>query len=315
MISDPQLDFLVLTLVPMLVATLAALACAVPGNFLILRRQAMLGDTMSHVVLPGIVTAFLLTGSASGMVMTAGALIAAGAAALLIEGLRRIGVESGASMGVVYTTLFASGVLLLESGGLAGIHLDVEHALYGNLESLLWLGAEGWGSLADPASLATLPPELGQMAMVAAITGLAVALLWRPLAISTFDEGFAATIGLPVRLLGAGLVAMTALAAVAAFTAVGAILTVAMLICPAAAARLITRRLGAQLGLSLIFAATSAILGMILAGHGPLWLGFDHSVSAAGMIAVVAGLILALCAGLPGLAARLRSFQAGPARL
>jgi manganese/zinc/iron transport system permease protein len=286
-------EFVALSLVPMLVAVLAALACALPGNFLLLRRQSLLGDAISHVVLPGIVAAFLLTGVTSTAAMLAGALAAAALSVGLIEALRRgAGVEPGAAMGIVFTTMFASGVVLLEQSGAAGVHLDVEHALYGNLESLIWLRADGWGSLADPAALAALPEELPRMAIVALIVAICTALTWRPLVLASFDEGFARSIGLPVRMLSAGLVALAALAAVAAFSAVGSILVIAMLICPPAAARLLTRSVAAQVRLSLVFATVSAMLGYVLAGYAPLWIGLPASVSAAGMIAVVAGLIL-----------------------
>ena len=287
-------EFVTLSLVPMLVATLAALACALPGNFLLLRKQSLLGDAISHVVLPGIVVAFLLTGVTSTAAMLTGALTAAGLSVALIEGLRRgAGVESGAAMGIIFTTMFAGGVVLLEQSGAAGVHLDVEHALYGNLESLIWLRADGWASLADPAALTALPEELPRMALVALIVAICMALIWRPLTLASFDEGFARSIGLPVRMLSAGLVALAALAAVAAFSAVGSILVIAMLVCPPAAARLLTTSVSAQTALSLIFAATSAILGYLLAGYGPLWIGMPASVSAAGMIAVVSGAILA----------------------
>ncbi len=287
-------EFLALSLVPMLVAVLAAVACALPGNFLLLRRQSLLGDAISHVVLPGIVAAFLLTGVTSTPAMLAGALAAAGASVLLIEVLRRsVGVEPGAAMGILFTTMFAGGVVLLEQSGAAGVHLDVEHALYGNLESLIWLQGYGWGALADPAALAGLPEELPRMALVTLIVVVVTRLVWRPLTLASFDEGFARSIGLPVRLISAGLVALAALAAVAAFSAVGSILVIAMLVCPPASARLLTASVGGQVGLSLLIAVVSAVTGYVLAGYGPLWIGLPASVSAAGMIAVVSGVILA----------------------
>lgn len=301
-------EFLALSLPPILVATLAAIACALPGNFLILSRRAMLGDAMSHVVLPGIVAAFLVTGSSAGWVMGAGALLAAGLSALLIEVVtRRSGMEPGAAMAVVFTTMFAAGVLLLEVTGTGAIHLDVEHALYGNLESLIWLAAEGPQSLIDPAALAALPPELGRLAVIACLIALALVLFWRPLAMTVFDPVFARSQGIPVGWVMAGLTAATALAAVAAFQAVGSILTIAMLICPAAAARLLSRTLSRQVALSVGLAALSAVLGYVLAGHAPIWLGASFTVSAAGMIATVSGGMLAL--------AMLVTSQGAPGRL
>ncbi|MEH6749501.1 MAG: metal ABC transporter permease [Paracoccaceae bacterium] len=286
-------EFVALSLTPLLIGVLAAVTCALPGNFLLLRRQALIGDAISHVVLPGIVVAFLLTGRVAALPMMLGAAGAALVSVVLIEAVRRTArIEAGAAMGVIFTTLFAAGVLLLEQSDTSGVHLDVEHALYGNLESLIWLDATGWASLLDPVALSGLPPELPRMAVALLIVALSIAVMWRPLAIATFDEGFAATLGLPVRAIGLALVMLAALAAVAAFDAVGSIIVIAMFICPPAAARMMTDRLLAQAAWSVGFAILSAVLGYVLAGYGPLWLGFANSVSAAGMIATVSGLIL-----------------------
>ncbi|MEM9048435.1 MAG: metal ABC transporter permease [Pseudomonadota bacterium] len=288
-------EFVQLSLVPILIGMLAAIACALPGNFLILRRQALIGDAISHVVLPGVVLAFLATGSVASLPMLIGAAAAALVSVLLIEAIRRLGrIEPGAAMGVVFTTLFAGGVLLLEQSDTASVHLDVEHALMGNLESLIWLDAAGWASLVDRKALAGLPPELPRMALSCALIALLMLVFWRPLAISTFDEGYADALGIPSTALGVGLVIAAALAAVAAFDAVGSIIVIAMFICPPAAARLMTDRLGRQVAWSVGFAALSGVLGYVLAGYGPIWLGASHSVSAAGMIATVSGIILAL---------------------
>lgn len=290
-------EFVQLSLTPILIGILAAIACALPGNFLILRRQALIGDAISHVVLPGIVVAFLLTGAVAAVPMLIGAGLAAVVAVILIEAIKRLGrIEPGAAMGVVFTSLFAGGVLLLEQSDTSGVHLDVEHALMGNLESLIWLDANGWASFVDPLALAGLPPELGRIAVVALVISLLTWVFWRPLTLTTFDEGFARTLGLPASALGFGLVITAAVAAVAAFDAVGSIIVIAMFICPPAAARLMTDSLVRQVWWSVAFATLSAILGYVLAGYGPLWLGFADAVSAAGMVASVAGAILLLAA-------------------
>ena len=288
-------EFVQLSLAPILIGTLSAIACALPGNFLILRRQALIGDAISHVVLPGIVVAFLVTGTVASLPMLLGAGGAAVVAVILIEAIRRLGrIEPGAAMGVTFTTLFAGGVLLLEQTDTSTVHLDVEHALMGNLESLVWFAADGWGSLADPAALAALPAELFRIAAVCAGVVALTLLFWRPLAISTFDEGFAQAVGIPTTALGIGLVIVAAVAAVAAFDAVGSIIVIAMFICPPATARLMTDRLSAQVIWSVAVAALSAVGGYVLAGYGPLWLGFENAVSAAGMIAAVSGALLGL---------------------
>ncbi len=290
-------EFVPLSLPPLLIGILAAIACALPGNFLVLRRQALIGDAISHVVLPGIVAAFLITGVISTWPMMLGAAGAAVLAVVLIETIRRLGrIEPGAAMGVVFTAMFAAGVLLLEQSDTSSVHLDVEHALYGNLESLIWLDATGWASLLDPTALRGLPPELPRIAVTLAGVVLFTLLFWRPLKLSTFDEAFARTLGIRTDLLGLGLVITAAVAAVAAFDAVGSIIVIAMFICPPAAARLMTDRLEHQVAWSVIFAAASAVSGYVLAGYGPLWLGARDAVSAAGMIATVSGLILAAAA-------------------
>ena len=290
-------EFVPLSLPPLVIGVLAAMSCALPGNFLVLRRQALIGDAISHVVLPGIVAAFLVTGLISTWPMKLGAAGAAIVAVVLIEGIRRLGrIEPGAAMGVVFTAMFAAGVLLIEQSDTSNVHLDVEHALYGNLESLIWLDATGWHSLLDPSALAYLPPELPRLAVTALAIAAFVLVFWRPLKISTFDEGFARTIGIRTGPLGFALVIAAAVAAVAAFDAVGSIIVIAMFICPPATARMMTDRLETQVLWSLGFAAGSATLGYVLAGYGPLWLGAENAVSAAGMIATVSGLMLAVAA-------------------
>lgn len=290
-------EFVPLSLPPILIGILAAVACALPGNFLLLRRQALIGDAISHVVLPGIVVAFLLTGVVAAGPMLLGAAGAAVLAVVLIEAVRRLGrIEPGAAMGVIFTAMFAGGVLLLEQSDTSSVHLDVEHALYGNLESLIWLDATGWTSLWDAEALRGLPPELPRMALVLLAISVFVAVFWRPLKISTFDEAFAEALGIRTGALGLALVIAAAVAAVAAFDAVGSIIVIAMFICPPAAARMMTNRLEHQIAWSVVFAVLSAVLGYVLAGYGPLWLGASDAVSAAGMIATVSGVILALTA-------------------
>ncbi|MEL6619605.1 MAG: metal ABC transporter permease [Pseudomonadota bacterium] len=290
-------EFVALSLPPILIGICVAVACALPGNFLLLRGQALIGDAISHVVLPGIVVAFLLTGVVAAGPMLAGAAAAAILAVVAIEVIRRLGrIEPGAAMGVVFTAMFAGGVLLLEQSDTSSVHLDVEHALYGNLESLIWLDAVGWSSLLDPTALATVPVELPRMAVALAAICLFLFIFWRPLSLVAFDEGFGQSLGLPTRWISLALVIMSAVAAVAAFDAVGSIIVIAMFICPPAAARMMTNRLGHQVAWSTGFAALAAVLGYVLAGYGPLWIGAQASVSAAGMIATVSGVILAVAA-------------------
>lgn len=288
-------EFVQFSLTPILIGIFSAIACALPGNFLILRRQALIGDAISHVVLPGIVVAFLLTGTIAAIPMLIGAACAAVVAVVLIETIKRLGnIEPGAAMGVVFTTMFAAGVLVLEQTDTSSVHIDVQHALMGNLETLVWFRAEGWHSLLDPAKLASLPDELPRMAAVCMMIAAAMLIFWRWLKIATFDGGFAEALGIPFSAVNFGLVIAAAISAVVAFDAVGSIVVIAMFICPPASARLMTNRLEHQVLWSIGFAILSAVLGYVFAGYGPLWLGSQNAVSAAGMMATVSGVLLVL---------------------
>lgn len=289
-------DFVQLSLAPLLIGVLASVSCALLGNFLVLRRQSLIGDAVAHVALPGIVGAFLVTGTIEAGPMLVGAAVAAVVAAFLIEVIRKIGrVEAGAAIGVVFTAMFAAGVLVLERADVSKVHLDVEHALYGNLESLIWMAADGWGSLLDPGALAELPVQLPRLAVVLLVVAAFIVAFWKELVIGTFDPEFAASVGARPTAISYALIVMVAVAAVTAFDAVGSIIVIAMFICPPAAARLMTDRMRPQVAWSVGFAVLSAVFGYVLAGYGPLWLGARSSVSAAGMIATVSGAILFLC--------------------
>lgn len=293
-------DFVMLNLPPLVVGVLTSVSCALLGNFLVLRRQALIGDAVSHVVLPGIVLAFVVTGTIDAGPMLLGAGIAAVVSLVLIEVIRRAGrVEPGAAMGVVFTAMFAAGVLLLEQTDTRSVHLDVEHALYGSLESIVWFAGEGWGSLLDPAALADMPPQVGRLALALLAVVIFIATFWKELFIGTFDPGFAATVGARPGLVGLMLAVMVAVVAVMAFDAVGAIIVVAMFICPAGAARLMTNCLLPQLLWSVIFAIAAAVSGYVAAAFAPSWFGYTDTVSAAGMVAAMSGVILA-CACLFG---------------
>lgn len=278
-------------------AVLASVANAAVGTWLLLRRQTMLGDAISHSVLPGIVGAFLLTGGRETLPMFAGALAAALAAGVLIEAVRRLGrLDSGTSMGVVFTAMFALGVVMIERTAARGVHLDAHHVLFGQLEDIVWLAPTGPESLLDPAAWADLPREVATLAGAAGAIGLLVWLFWKELKIAAFDPALATALGFRAGLVHHGLVAAAAVAAIASFEAVGSILVIAMLVCPPAAARLLTDRLAAQFWLGIGFAASAAVLGYLAAAFGPFLVGGTSSLNAAGMIAVVAGIQLGAAA-------------------
>ena len=290
-------DFLQIDLPALLALVFACTACGLLGNFLVLRRQSMFGDAIAHVVLPGLVVGFLVAGSLSLPPMLLGAVAAAVLAAVLIDAVHRLGrLDYGAAMGVVFTVMFALGVVLLEQAAASSVHLDTDCVLYGQLEDILWFAPTGWGSLLEPAMWAELPREVWTLAGVAAVSGLAVALFYKELKLTSFDPQLASAMGIPAGAVQLGLLLLVAVAAVASFEAVGSILVIAMLIGPAAVARLLTDGLGAQIAVSLVVAVSVAVFGYLLAGFGPLYVGVENSLNAAGMVALRCGLLVALAA-------------------
>lgn len=282
MIGD---EFLVIMLPAMLAGALAGLSCALIGCFLVLRRMSLMGDAIAHAVLPGLVLAYLVTGTTSSLAMLAGAACVALVTTALIELVHKAArVEESAAMGVVFVTLFAIGVLLLERYAGSRIHLDADCVLYGQIEGILWF---------DAPSLATMPREVRTLALVSALTLGFVVALFKELRITSFDPALARTLGFRSGLVRYALMSMTAIVCVASFEAVGSIVVIAMLIVPAMIARLLTDRLAPMLALSGLIAVALGALGVYASHAAPAAMGFEHSVSAAGGIGVLLGLALA----------------------
>lgn len=256
-----------------LVALIGNVACALVGCYLVLRRLSLLGDAISHAVLPGIVLAFLLTGQLTGLPVVLGAMLVGVLTALLTEAVHKIGdVPEDSSMGVVFTGLFAVGVLLI-SALAQHVDLDPGCVLYGQIE-LVPLDTVPFLGVEVPRALFTLVPVL--LATLAFVL-----LLWKELKLAAFDPELATAMGYSAGLLHYLLMAWVAGVTVASFEAVGAILVVAMLIVPAATAHLLTDRLGWML----VVASLTAVLASVL-GYWGAWV-LNTSVS--GMMAVAAG--------------------------
>lgn len=265
------------------VGVLCAVASALLGNFLVLRKLSLLGDAMTHAILPGLAAAFFLTDSRSSVPMFLGAAVVGALTALFTEWIRGVGrVDEGASMGVVFTSLFALGLVLIVQAA-DRVDLDPGCVLYGAIE-LTPLDTVRLGSAHVPRAFLTL---LG----VAAANTAFVALFFKELKISSFDPALATTEGFHARLIHYLLMILVAVTAVASFEAVGNILVVAMLIVPPAAAYLLTDRLSRMVGLSVLLAAASAVFGHVGAIAVPAAFGY-RSTTTGGMMAVAAGLIL-----------------------
>lgn len=283
-----------LDLFPLLAATLAAVTCGLLGNFLVLRRMSLMADAISHGVLPGLVLAFLLTASRGPLPMLGGAVIAGIATVVLVEVVRRFGgVEPGAAMGVVFTVLFALGVLLIEQAAARHIDLDAECVLHGHLETLVWYDAPGsWREALSTATLAAVPRQVTMLAVTALVAFAFTVLLFKELRIAAFDPALATALGFNATALHCLFMVLVAVATVASFEAVGSILVIAMLVCPAATARLLADRLMSQLTVSVAIALATGVGGYVAATAVPALWGGD-SVNAAGAMTVVAGALLA----------------------
>jgi len=290
MTPDPALD-----LFPLAAAVLAAITCGLLGNFLLLQHRSLMGDAISHGVLPGLVIGFLVSGSREPLPMLAGAAAAGIVTVLLVAAVRRIGrVESGAAMGVVFTVLFAVGVLLIEQAAARQVDLDAECVLHGQLETLVWYGAPiAWSEIVTWSMLESVPRQVWMLLVACTLSIGYVGLLFKELRLTAFDPATAQAVGVPSSLLDLGTMVLVAIATVASFEAVGSILVVAMLVCPAATARFLTDRMSAQIAWSVGIAIATTVLGYGAATAVPTAFGWA-SVNAAGSMTVVAGGALAI---------------------
>ncbi len=233
---------------------LVTAACGLIGNYLILRRMALMGDAVSHSVLPGLVIAFLATGSRGTGAMMLGALLAGVATTIIVETIhRKTRVKQDAAIGVTFTTLFALGVVLVSVYS-SQVDLDAECVLYGEIG--LMGPIQGW---------LDWPTPLVRMLVVVVLLGGVIGLFYKELLVSSFDPGLARSLGVNPVFVHYGLMVTLSVVVVSSFEAVGSILVVAMLILPGATASLLTNRLPQVHILSLVHAALSAVGGVHLA--------------------------------------------------
>lgn len=260
-------------------AAMVAAGCALVGTLLVVRRMSLVGDAISHAVLPGIVVAVLAGGRLGGPLVLVGAVAAALLTVWLTQLLRTEGgLSEDAGAGVAFTTLFAIGVVIVTAAA-SRIDLDPACVLHGLLElvpfdTVPMLGVE------VPRAFLTATVVFVTLALTAVAT-------WKLQVFTAFDPGAARAAGVPVAAVTTGLLVATALATVAGFEAVGAILVVAMLVVPAATAELLTRRLHRIAVLAIFLGVVAAAIGYLAAWR---W-----NTAAAGMIAVVLGMQYLAC--------------------
>jgi manganese/zinc/iron transport system permease protein len=262
-----------------LIAIVTAVACALPGVFLVLRRMALMSDAITHAVLFGIVLAFFLVGDTTSPVLMIGAAATGVLTVVLVELLNRTRlVREDAAIGLVFPVLFSVAVILI-SRYAGDTHLDIDAVLLGELAFAPFERFEAFGYDLGPQSLWV-------MGAILALGAVLLLLFYKELKLSTFDAGLAAALGFSPALVHYGLMTLVSVTAVGAFDTVGSVLVVALMIAPPAAAYLLTDRLSTMLWLSALLGASCAVAGY--------WLASTLDASIAGAMATVAGLVFGL---------------------
>lgn len=260
-----------------LMGFLVAGTCGLVGCFVILRRMALVGDAISHSLLPGITLAFLLTHSRDTLPMMMGAVVAGVVTVVLIEAIRYTSrIKPDAAIGIVFSSLFAVGVILI-SVFADKVDLDAECVLYGEL---------GFIPLQDIAQFGGI--EIGtepvvRMAIIALIAIILLFAFFKEMLVTSFDSGLAASLGINPTRYQYGLTLFLSIVIVSSFESVGVVLVIAMIIFPGATALMLTDRLPLAISLSTVFSAIYALFGFHLA----TWL----NASIAGGMTVIAGIV------------------------
>jgi len=241
----------------MLAGMLAGAACAILSAFIVWRGMAFIGDAMAHVILPGIVVAFI-----NGISLFVGALIAAVLAALGIGLLARgRELKEDTAIGVMFSGFFALGVLLLSR---VTTYQDLTHILFGDI-------------------LGVSTGDLWAMLAVVVVVLAVVVLFYKELLVTSFDPGHAVAIGLSPELVRYGLLLLIALTVVAAIQTVGVVMVLALLVTPAAAASLLARELPKIMGLGALFAVLAALVGLYASYYADVASGAAIVVALTGM--------------------------------
>ncbi|MBR9860251.1 metal ABC transporter permease [bacterium] len=262
-----------------LTASLVAINCALMGSFLVMRKMVMIGDAISHAVLPGIFIAYMVSGVTTNLVVLAGAALSGILATVLIEWFtKKVRLQNDASIGISYTLLFALGVILISRYG-QKVDLDQECVLYGDIELTVL-------NIREIFSGFYLPSQSVVLMAVLAILLLAVILGYKGLLLTTFDPAFAASAGVSIGVWHYVLMSGVSLTTVVSFDSVGAILVISFLAGPPAIAYLLTERLKTLLFLASGIGVICSILGYYLAK------AWDASV--AGSISIVIGVSFVL---------------------
>jgi manganese/zinc/iron transport system permease protein len=259
-------------------AVLVAVACALPGVFLVLRRSALLSDAISHTVLLGIVIGYMLLGDIRNpllLVFAAGAGVVTVVFSEALLKTRRV--REDAAIGLVFPALFSIAVIII-TRQFSNVHLDTDAVLLGELAFAPFNRSEVLGI--------SLPRGIWVMGAIALINLLLLSVFYKELKLTTFDAGLAAALGFAPALVQYTLVTMVSITAVGAFDHVGSVLVIALMIAPPAAASLLTRRLALMLVFSVVIGALSAV--------GGYWAARFYDVNLSGSMAAFTGVFFLL---------------------
>ena len=267
--SNPQIEI-------QLIAAIVAMACAIPGVFLVLRKMALISDAISHAILPGIVIGFFITQDLNSPLLILLAAFTGVITVVLVEFIQKTGlVKEDTAIGLVFPVLFSIGVILIAKNA-NDVHLDVDAVLLGELAfapfDRLMVGGSDWG-----------PKSLWVMGSILVITVSLLLLFFKELKVTTFDAGLSSVLGISPVIMHYGLMSVSSITVVGAFDAVGAILVVALMIAPAAMAYLLTEDLKKMIWLSVLFGVFSAISGY--------WVANILDASISGSLATTLGVI------------------------
>lgn len=270
--SNPQIEI-------QLIAAIVAIACAIPGVFLVLRKMALISDAISHSILPGIVIGFFITQDLNSPLLILLAALTGVITVVMVEFIQKTGlVKEDTAIGLVFPVLFSIGVILIAKNA-NDVHLDVDAVLLGELAfapfDRLMVGGADWG-----------PKSLWVMGSILFITISLLILFFKELKVTTFDAGLSSVLGISPVVMHYGLMSVSSITVVGAFDAVGAILVVALMIAPAATAYLLTEDLKKMIWLSILFGVFSAISGY--------WVANILDASISGSIATTLGVVFLL---------------------
>ena len=278
----------------LIIALFTSTACALPGNFLALRKMSMLTDAISHTVLLGIITAFLICGDLSSPFLIIGATIMGVFTVWLIELLYNSKlVASDSAIGLIFPLLFSIGVILITRYA-GNVHLDTDCVLLGELAfapfDRLVINGIDYGAKGIYIS-----------GLILLIVSSLITLFYKEIKLATFDPILCATLGFSPLLIHYGLMSLVSLVAVTSFQSIGSILVIAFMIIPAMTATLWTRTLTSRLILSCLLGAAGSILGIL----GAIYL----DTSLAGMMAAILGILFIISLIIAPSTGLLASFQ------